>query len=197
MSETALSGFDATYRAGNAPWDIGRPQPEIVRLAEEGQVVGDVIDLGCGTGENALYLAGLGRRVVGVDGSPTAIDAARGKALERGLDASFLVADALDLRRLHRRFETAIDSGLFHAFDDAERERYVSSLGEVLAPGAVIHVLCFSDAEPPGWGPRRVSEAELRGAFRGGFALGRLREARFETRARGAVRAWLATFTRV
>jgi SAM-dependent methyltransferase len=198
MSDSIRSGFEESYRSGAPPWDIGRPQPEVVRLAEDGRIVGDVLDLGCGTGENALFLAARGHRVVGVDGSPTAIEAARRKCVERGLEVAFLVADALDLRRLRRRFETVLDCGLFHVFSDEERGRYVESLCEVLASGGVLHLLCFSDAEPQGGGPRRVSEEELRGAFRGAFALNTLREARFESRIHeGGARAWLATFTRI
>jgi len=198
MADSIQRGFDDRYREGAPPWDIGAPQPEIVRLEEEGKIVGEVLDLGCGTGENALHLASRGHRVVGIDGSPTAIDAARRKGAERGIEATFLVGDALELRRLRRRFETVIDCGLFHVFTDEERQRYVESLGEVLASGGVIHVLCFSDAEPPGFGPRRVSEEELRGAFRGGFALTAIREARFASRIHeGGARAWLASFTKV
>jgi SAM-dependent methyltransferase len=77
MHDSIQSGFEESYRLGSPPWDIGAPQPEIVRLAAEGRIVGDVLDLGCGTGENALHLASLGHRVVGLDGSPTAIEAAR------------------------------------------------------------------------------------------------------------------------
>jgi SAM-dependent methyltransferase len=198
MSDSIRSGFEESYRSGTPPWDIGRPQPELVRLAEDGRIVGEVLDVGCGTGENALYLAGRGHRVVGVDGAPTAIESASRKAVERGLDATFLVADALELRRLRRRFETVVDCGLFHVFTDEERGRYVESLCEVLASGGVLHLLCFSDAEPPGYGPRRVSEEELRGAFRGAFALNALREARFASRIlEDGARAWLATFTRI
>ncbi len=190
--------FEEAYRAGTPPWDIGRPQPEVTRLAEEGEVVGDVLDAGCGTGENALYLAGLGRSVVGIDASPLAVERARAKAAARGVAADFLVADALDLARLRRRFETVLDCGLFHVFAPEERRRYARSLCEVLSPGGTLHVLAFSDEEPPGPGPYRIGEADLRDAFRSIFALTRLRRGRFESLLQaGGAKAWVATLVRI
>lgn len=196
MSAPARIAFDQMYREGTPPWDIGRPQPEVVRLFDEGRIAGPALDLGCGTGENALFLASRGLAVTGLDGSPTAIAAARARAAERGLDATFEVADALELGRLGLAVRTVIDCGLFHTFSDPERVRYVQSLLAVLAPGGALHVLCFSDAEPPGWGPRRVTERELRETFRD-FRIDDLRAARFANHLsdRGA-RAWVASFSR-
>ncbi len=197
MADGGRRDFEASYRDGTAPWDVGAPQPDVVRLAEEGEIVGDVLDVGCGTGENALYLAALGRRVLGVDAAPTAIARAREKAAARGLPASFLVADALDLGKLRRRFETAIDCGLFHTFAPERRRAYVESLCEVLSPGGTLHVLCFSDEEPPGPGPYRIAESDLRDAFRSIFALTRIRPGRFERLGQEAARAWVATLVRI
>ncbi len=197
MGDGARRDFEASYRDGTAPWDVGAPQPDIVRLAEEGEIVGDVLDVGCGTGENALHLAGLGRRVMGIDAAPTAIARAREKAAARGLAVPFLVADALDLAKLRRRFETVIDCGLFHTFDREQRRAYAHSLCEVLSPGGTLHLLCFSDEEPPGPGPYRIAESDIADAFRSIFALTRIRPGRFERRGQEPARAWVATLVRI
>lgn len=198
MADAPRRDFEATYQAGGAPWDIGRPQPEIVALAEAGEIVGDVLDVGCGTGENALFLASAGRRVVGIDSAPTAVARAKEKAADRGLPVAFLLADALDLGKLRRRFETVIDCGLFHALEPGQRRLYAQSLTEVLSPGGTFILLCFSDEEPPGPGPYRIAEHEIGDAFRSIFVVSRIRPGRFEAnRPGGAARAWVAVLTRI
>ncbi|MBB2743069.1 class I SAM-dependent methyltransferase [Microbispora sp. NBRC 16548] len=156
--------WDASYHDGPAPWDIGRPQPAIVRLASEGGFAGAVLDAGCGTGDNALHLASLGLPVLGVDVAETALTIAREKAGDRGVQVEFAAADALRLDRLGRRFETVLDCGLFHTFDGDERSGYVRSLASVTEHGGTLYVLCFSD-DGPGTGPHPVSREELRAAF--------------------------------
>jgi SAM-dependent methyltransferase len=159
--------WDASYHGGPAPWDIGAPQPAVVRLASEGRFRGAVLDAGCGTGENALHIAALGLPVLGVDVAETALAIARTKALERGIRAEFESADALNLDRLHRTFDTVLDSGLFHAFDTAERSRYATSLASVTKPQGTLYVLCFSD-QGPDTGPHPVSQQDLKSAFNAG-----------------------------
>ncbi len=116
--------FEKAYD-GQAPWEIGGPQPEIVRLAEAGAIEGVVLDVGCGTGENALYLAERGYDVWGIDFIPKAIERARAKAVQQGLGVHFQVGDALKLDVLGRTFDTVIDSGLFQTFSDEERSLFV------------------------------------------------------------------------
>ena len=197
MSETPRRDFEASYRDGDAPWDIGRPQAEIVALAEAGLVVGTVLDIGCGTGENALYLAGRGHAVFGLDGSATGIERARQKAAERKLGVQFHVWDALELKRLRKSFETVIDVGLFHVFADADRRRYAESLAEVTSPGSDLFILCWSKEEPPGPGPRRIDEFELRDAFRSLFATMEVKPARFERVGAPPAKALLTRLTRI
>ncbi|WP_084523872.1 class I SAM-dependent methyltransferase [Nocardia inohanensis] len=143
--------FEAVYRGEGpfddapAPWDIGAPQPSFVALEESGLVTGAVLDSGCGTGENALYLAGKGYDVTGVDLAPTAIQRAHDKAKQRGLSAAFAVADVFDLEAYRGRFDTVVDSGVAHLFHGEELARYAASLHGVCKPGALVHVLALSD----------------------------------------------------
>ncbi|WP_174241368.1 class I SAM-dependent methyltransferase [Granulicella sp. L46] len=159
--------WDASYQGAGAPWDIGRPQPAFVRVASMGGFTGPVLDAGCGTGEHALLAASLGLSVLGVDVAETALAMARRKAAERGLKADFAVADAFQLGRLGRSFETVLDCGLFHTFNADERPGYVASLASVTKPGGTLYVLSFSD-EGPDLGPHPVREEEVRAALNAG-----------------------------
>ena len=201
---TATPGWDDAYTAGGmpAPWDIGRPQPEFARLAEAGLLTGQLLDSGCGTGEQTLLAAEHGADAFGVDISPRAIELSRAKAAERGVPAQFEVANALYLGELGRGFDTIIDCGVFHTFDDADRANYVISLAGVLRPGGYCYLMCFSDRQPGTLGPRRVSQDELRAAFADGWVVADITAATFDVN-RGfdtptpqAVQAWLATLRR-
>ena len=193
--------FEAMY-AGQAPWDIGKPQKPFLAVAD--RITGSVLDAGCGTGETALFLAGRGRKVTGIDFLEEAITRARRKAAERGLTATFLVLDALALKDLPEVFDSVIDSGLFHVFNDGDRKRYVEGLASVLKAGGRLFLLCFSDEEPGAQGPRRVSKTELDGAFAQGWVIESIEPARYEVRpdlkdltfSEGGPRAWLAVIRR-
>jgi SAM-dependent methyltransferase len=194
------SGWDDSYtRSEPAPWDIGRPQPVFVRLADAGLLRGRLLDSGCGTGENTLLAAAKGADAVGVDAAATAIERARAKAAERGLTARFEVADVLDLGRLGLTFDTIIDSGVFHVFDDDDRARYVASLESVLRPGGICYLACFSDREPGDWGPRRVRREELSASFGDAWEVADIEAETFDINpvfGSAVVQAWLGTFIR-
>ena len=192
-----MISFDEAYK-NTPPWDTGRPQPEIVRLVNMGEIKGTVLNVGCGSGENSLYLAEKGYRVIGIDSAPTAIAKAMLKAADRNLKVTFFAFDALHLGCLGTTFDTAIDSGLFHTFSDNARPLFVSSLGEVLRPGGTYHMLCFSELENGSSGPRRVTQEEIRHSFRDGWVISSIREARFETNfEKGPCFAWLASIIRL
>lgn len=162
-----MHDWEESYRA-TPPWDIGRPQPRFAEL----ELAGRVIDVGCGTGEHTLFAAEQGADALGIDISAAAIAKAREKARERGVDASFEVLDAFDLPTLGKTFDVALDMGVYHVFDELDvRERYAATVREILEPGAVLHLMCFSEHTPGDWGPQRIREDELRATFGGGWEL--------------------------
>lgn len=188
--------FDSSY-VGTPPWDIGHPQPALLALARSGSLTGRVLDVGCGTGEHALMAAELGLDATGIDFSPKAIRLAEKKAQERSLDARFVVADALELGSDSDRYDTVLDCGLFHVFDDRDRARFVKSLTAIIEPGGRYFMLCFSDQQPGDWGPRRVSRAEIQSSFFDGWRIESIEKSLIEiTIDPEGASAWLAVIAR-
>jgi len=146
------------------------------------KITGSVLDAGCGTGENALFLAARGHKVTGIDFLAEPINQAKQKAAARGLTATFLVMDALDIRELPEVFDTVIDCGLFHVFSDEDRLRYIARLASILKLHGHLYLLCFSDEEPGTHGPRRISQRELRESFDQGWKVESIEPSRFKVR---------------
>jgi len=160
--------FQTAYE-GKPSWDLGRPQKPFVEIAD--QIAGVVLDAGCGTGDNALFFARRGQSVVGIDFVEFPIMEARRKAEELGVAAEFLQMDALKLARLDRQFDSVIDCGLFHVLSDADRRAYVTALTHVTKLSGKLFLMCFSDQEPVGPGPRRIRQDEIRAAFAEGWTV--------------------------
>jgi SAM-dependent methyltransferase len=188
--------FDALYE-GRPPWDIGRPQPAFLELARASALRGRVLDVGCGTGEHALMAAAFGLEATGIDAAPTAIAIAEGKARDRGLTVRFRVWNALQLASLDEQFDTVLDSGLFHVFEDEDRARFVESLRSVVPRGGRYYMLCFSDLQPGDYGPRRVRQDEIRTSFGDGWRVDSIEPARMDVLfSPDGVLAWRATIIR-
>ena len=107
-----------------------------------------VLDIGCGLGDNAVYLAKNGHTVTGLDISPTALKTAEQRAKDAGVDVKFAVADSTKLDGYTDAFDTVIDSGLFHSLDDNGRRSYAAAVHRATRPGATLLLSCFSDANP-------------------------------------------------
>ena len=165
--------WDNAYREqgefeGPPPWNIGEPQPELAALIAAGKFRSDVLDAGCGFAELSLTLAAQGYTVVGIDLTPTAVAAATKAAAERGLtNASFVQADITSFTGYDGRFNTVVDSTLFHSLPVEGRDGYLNSIHRAAAPGASYYVLVFAKgAFPAEWEtkPNEVDEDELRSA---------------------------------
>jgi len=183
--------FDPAYRGATAefgagvrpPWSLGEPQPEIAALIDQGKINGDVLDAGCGEAALSLHLAALGHNTVGLDASPTAVELARAEAAKRGLtNASFEVADITDFTSwptgYEGRFNTVVDSTLFHSMPVELRDGYQQSIVRAAAPGASYFVLVFDATGMPDGPANPVTEDELRDVVSPYWVIDEIRPAR-------------------
>ena len=166
--------FDALYRGespaegfpavATPPWDTKAPKENVIAWQEGGWVHGEVLDIGCGLGDNAIYLAKNGHNVTGLDISPTALITAGRRAKDAGVTVKFAVTDSTKLEGYTEAFDTVVDSGMFHCLDDDGKRRYAAAAHRATRPGATLLLSCFSDANLVGqeWPRPAVSEETLR-----------------------------------
>jgi SAM-dependent methyltransferase len=148
------------------PWDIGEPQPVLRELERSGQIRSEVLDLGCGLGDNTLFLAERGYRVLGLDIAPAAIERASAQAQSQGLDVEFAVADVTALEEYERRFATVVDCGLYHGLTEQQRAAYLTAVHHVCQPAARLYIVCLADTTPLNFFvPYGTSETDLRNSL--------------------------------
>jgi SAM-dependent methyltransferase len=171
--------FDALYRGespsegvpamATPPWDTKAPKENVIAWQEGGWVHGCVLDIGCGLGDNAVYLAQQGFNVTGLDLSPTALITAERRAQDAGVTVKFAVTDSTKLEGYTDAFDTVVDSGMFHCLADDAKRSYAAAAHRATKPGATLLLSCFSDANPPDeeWPRPAVSEQTLRDVLGG------------------------------
>ncbi len=193
MSTDRYDSFNEFYEQGTPPWTTDHPQSAVVALAEQGRFTGRVLDVGCGTGDNALHLASLGLEVLAVDGASIAIERAQAKAREAALPVEFTVADAFDLASLGRKFDTVLDSAFLHIPGNTPERRgtYVRGLADVLVPGGWAHFLEISDSE----GGPSLTREEVVDAFDDAWTTPEVSETSYDSTV-GGIAAWLVSVQR-
>jgi len=185
--------FDALYQGGQMlegvelpaiPWDIGAAQPVVIEAERARRLHGAVLDVGCGLGDNAIYLAGQGHEVTGIDAAPAAVEQARQRARQRGVDVSFAVADASSLAGFDGRFDSVLDGACYHCLDEDARHAYAAALHRATRRDALLSLFCFP---PGGSGPvaaMGISEENLRTTWStAGWDITDLRLARYHVNA--------------
>jgi SAM-dependent methyltransferase len=158
--------IDRVYRElplDRIPWNAKSPPDALVELVRNGTVLPcRTIDLGCGAGNYAVWLAGLGFDVTGADSSPTAIRIARENAGRKNVRCTFVVADLLgNLREIEGTFDFAFDWELLHHIFPEDRKRYVKNVYRLTNPGATYFSVCFSEKDPQFGGAGKIRRTPL------------------------------------
>jgi ubiquinone/menaquinone biosynthesis C-methylase UbiE len=195
-----MDWWESAYE-GSPPWDIGTPQPEIIKLVENDEIPkGRVLDIGCGTGDNSIFLAKNGFSATCMDIAHLAINKGKTKATEQKTKVDFRVGDALKLDKYFNPeyFNAVIDSGLFHTISDDERPVFAEQIRRVLVNSGKYFMLCFSDKEPGNAGPRRISKKEIEHTFSKTFKINYIKDAFFATKWDGkGPKAYLTSMTKI
>jgi SAM-dependent methyltransferase len=179
MSDVAH--WEEMYHAGTPPWDTGRPSSELIRVVGAAKIRPcRAIELGCGTGTNAVWLAHQGFDVTGVDLVPLAIEQAKKRAAAAGVGVRFVAADLLNLPDLGEPFDFLFDRGCYHVVRREAAEGYVRTVDRLLRPGAIGLVLAGNAKEPHDPGPPVVDEQQLRSELGSRFEIVALTEFRFD-----------------
>lgn len=175
--------WNERYSSKDTPWDSGEPSTELQRVLERHLIEpSDALEIGCGTGTNAVFLARRGFKVTAVDISSLAIDQARKRASEAGVDVDFRVVDLLAPSGLHHAYPFVFDRGVYHGIRRENLDRFLDTMAGVTSPGALYLVLAGNANDPsdPNTGPPRVHAHEICAELNPLFELIELREFAFD-----------------
>jgi SAM-dependent methyltransferase len=175
--------WNQRYVQRDTPWDTGRPSRQLERVLDERQIEPcRALEIGCGTGTNAVFLAQRGFQVTAFDVSPLAIEQARERAREAGASVDFYQADMFHLPDWKERFQFVFDRGVYHVLRRENVEAFSDALVGLVDDGGLYLVLAgnANEVDPPEGGPPRVTASELCGELEPAFELIALREFRFE-----------------
>jgi len=196
MSEWA--NWDAQYREGPPSWETGQPAGELVRVLGEGRIPpGTVLELGCGTGADAVCLAQHRFDVTAVDWSPMAIDRAHTRAELADAQVRFVLGDVFEFAKTADPFDLVYDAGFYHSVRPGELSRYLDLLWRMTRPGSFCLALAGSTGEAAEGGPPQISEEEIRSELGRLFKFMHLRPFRFESpNCRQGYLGWSCLMTR-
>src|SRR6516162_11076340 len=191
---SAEDRFNEHYRKGSAPWDIGKPDFNLVNTATALPIAPcKALDIGCGTGDNAIWLSQEGFQVVGVDAAEIAIEKAREKAAKANITCTFAVLNFLNSHVEGSPFGFAFDRGCFHTLDSAsERKTFAEQVNRHLAEnGLWLSLIGNSDDEHPGEGPPKRTARDIVTAVEPYFEILSLASSHFEANLPAPPRAWV------
>jgi ubiquinone/menaquinone biosynthesis C-methylase UbiE len=163
-----LAFFNSVYK-DVPPWDIGAPQPAMAAILEKFPPLNPILDIGCGSGDLAIYLAKIGHQVVGIDFVESAITNAQNKIgslpPETEQLLNFQVADALKLSLLQKKFGAIVDSGFYHLFNSDQCDQLIDEIASTLLPNGCYYLHEFSIEFPVPNVPRQIMADELQARF--------------------------------
>lgn len=179
--------WDLIYRQGTPPWDTGQPAAELVRAVDKGLIQpGPTLEMGCGTGADAVFLAQRGFEVTAIDSSPIALERARLRAESADAAVHFVLADVFDFTSTTRRgqFDLVYDAGFYHFIRQVHLDQFLDMFWRITRPGSHYLTLVGSREEPCEGGPPQVSEEEIRSELGRMLEFVHLRRFQFESRER-------------